>query len=582
MARVSSVARARVALFRLAGRRAGRLAGRRAGRRAPSALAALAIAASGLGCQSILGIEDTQVTDGPTGRGFTFSALTTAVALPLDGAAALEVAITRNGGFDGEVTVKPTTLPSGLVAPAITIAAGQSTGVLSVGAVAPLVVGAEVDFELEASAPDFPARTAAIARARVTGKPGTFDTSFGALATGLVAISLGNDDNGSLRGMHVSADKKLMVVGYGAAIGGRCAMTRVLANGTVDAASFASGSAGILRFSFDSGSSGETPRCVAVGQQTDGRYVSIGDHRGGASFPPDVALTRVSVSGAIADLEFGNNGKSRVDLQGLEETFDGLVLRDNRLLAVGVSDDRAFIMRATANGALDPTFATAGSYKATIPSSARGVAIDKNDRIVVAGWVGAGPPRDMLVVRFLADGQLDPSFGAGGTKVMGAAAADERAVAVAIRPDGRILIAGHSDRNGNDDFELRQLLDSGEPDPDFGTDGVVTAAISPGAADRVADLVLLPNGEALVAGNTGAFSSDEDGNIQPVVARFDKRGALDKFFSNDGIETAVPIGTRGSLRGAVLFDNHKVILSGGNEGGTPGPGTFGVLVRMWM
>jgi hypothetical protein len=29
-------------------------------------------------------------------------------------------------------------------------------------------------------------------------------------------------------------------------------------------------------------------------------------------------------------------------------------------------------------------------------------------------------------------------------------------------------------------------------------------------------------------------------------------------------------------------DNYKGILSGGDEGGTPGPGTFGVLIRMWM
>ena len=47
-------------------------------------------------------------------------------------------------------------------------------------------------------------------------------------------------------------------------------------------------------------------------------------------------------------------------------------------------------------------------------------------------------------------------------------------------------------------------------------------------------------------------------------------------------ETAVPIGTRGTLRSAVLFDNYRVLISGGNEGGTPGPGTFGILVRMWM
>lgn len=549
----------------------------------------LVAAGGALGCQALLGIEDTSVSGdgGPTGKGFTFTAVTTAVALPLDGAAALEVAIARQGGFDGEVTVKPTSLPSGLVAPAITIAAGESTGVLSVGAVAPLTLGAELDFELsaEAAGAALPVRTAAISKAVVTGKPGAFDTTFGALATGLVALSMGNDDTGALHGMYLTGDRRIMAVGYGyPSIGGRCAITRVLANGTVDSATFASGSSGLLRFTFDSGSSGESPRCVAVGQQSDGRYISIGDHRGGGSFPPDVALARVSAAGAIGDLEFGNNGKSRLDLQGIEETYDGLVLRDNRVLAAGASGGRAFVMRATATGALDPTFATGGFYKAGSPSAARAVAVDKDDRVVIAGWVGTAPQRDMFLARFSANGQLDSSFGDSGVKAVGAAAADERAMAVAIRPDGRILVAGTSNRNGNDDFELRQFLDDGQPDASFGDKGVVTAPISTtGVADRVTDMVLLPNGQAFVVGNTGSFVNDEaDGNTQPVVARFDKTGALDKFFSNDGIETAVPVGTSGTLRNVLLFDNARVIISGGNEGGTPGPGTFGVLVRMWM
>jgi hypothetical protein len=30
------------------------------------------------------------------------------------------------------------------------------------------------------------------------------------------------------------------------------------------------------------------------------------------------------------------------------------------------------------------------------------------------------------------------------------------------------------------------------------------------------------------------------------------------------------------------YPGHKVVISGGNEGGTPGPGTFGIVVRLWM
>jgi uncharacterized delta-60 repeat protein len=201
---------------------------------------------------------------------------------------------------------------------------------------------------------------------------------------------------------------------------------------------------------------------------------------------------------------------------------------------------------------------------------------------VGTGWVGAAGQRDVLLIRLTADGQPDVTFGTNGAVVVGSAALDERGRAVAIRPDGRIVVAGHSNKNGNDDFQIRQFLENGTPDPSFGDDGVVIPAVT-AADDRVADMVLLPNGEILAVGNSGSFSSDEDSsNGSPVVVRYTKAGALDKFFSGDGIETAIPIGTSGVLRTVLLFNNHKVILAGGNEGGVPGPGTFGILVRMWM
>jgi uncharacterized delta-60 repeat protein len=540
------------------------------------------VLAPSLGCQSLLGIEDTRVEE----PGFTFEIRTVNASLPLNGTAALEVSITRTGGFAGEVEVKPSVQPSGLIAPAISIPASETTGMLSVGAVAPLALGDEVAFELQATAvgTELPVRSASLTRAQVTGKLATYDVSFGPTATGLTPVRFGNDDNGSIRGLYLTGDKKLLAIGYGFSNGGMCTATRVTPGGLIDT-TFDNVDAGILRFSFNSGSSGETPTCMAIGQQTDGRLVVIAAHRANASYPPDVGFVRMSAAGVIGDLEFNNGGRARVDLMGNEETSDGLVLRDGRLLAVGLSTDKAFVTRATSNGYLDTTFASpAGYFKAPSPrpSRAEGVAIDSRDRILVAGWIGAAGQRDVLLFRLSADGQLDTTFGDNGAVVVGSPSLDERGRAVAVRPDGRIVVAGHSNKNGNDDFEIRQFLDTGAPDPSFGDGGVVTSAIT-ADDDRVADMILLPNGETLAVGNSGTFYSEEDAsNGGPVVARYTSAGALDKFFSADGIETAIPIGTSGVLRTVMLFDDHRVILGGGNEGGVPGPGTFGILVRMWM
>jgi hypothetical protein len=83
----------------------------------------------------------------------------------------------------------------------------------------------------------------------------------------------------------------------------------------------------------------------------------------------------------------------------------------------------------------------------------------------------------------------------------------------------------------------------------------------------------LPNGRIVVVGNNRSG---------PIIARYTKTGALDPFFSGDGIDT-VPLGSAGTLRGVrAAADGRKIFLCGGDEGGSPGPGTFGVIARMWM
>jgi uncharacterized delta-60 repeat protein len=446
------------------------------------------------GCQSILGIEDTRVEgDAPGSPGFTFAVVTTSVALPLDGTAVIDVEINRTGGFDGAVEVKPTFLPTGLVAPAVTIAAGSRTAELAVGAVAPLILGAELDFQLQATSGELPVRTAEITKALITGKPGAFDPSFGINGTGQARISFGADDNGAFQDLQLTGDNaKLVASGYG--VGGLGPVSQVVARLSVDGvldAGFSSGGspAGLLRITF-AGTSGENAHAEALGFQADGRMIAIGAH-GNGSLPRDAAFARVSLAGAVGDNSFGNfaNGKSRIDLGGdNDEIYDGLVLRSGATIAVGAArngsgPEQLAVVKIDIAGSLDDGFNGTGLFKSPdiLQTRAEAVALDSKDRLVVAGFVGPVGQRDMLILRLTAAGALDDTFGTNGRVVLGALAVDERARAIALRSDGRILIAGTSDRGGNDDFELRQLLENGQPDESFGQGGVSTPTLLPSA-----------------------------------------------------------------------------------------------------
>lgn len=543
------------------------------------------------GCQVILGIEDLGSrpdggTPPPDGAGpepdaapdasspeFSFAVLTVNATIPLGGTNVIEVEVQRRGGFDGEVTVMAMSPPTGLQIEPITIPPGQGLAQVPVRAAAPLTLGNTVSFALVATADALSPRMAEVNDAEITGKPGDYDIGFGPTATGYSAISFGSDDDGAFFDLDVLPNNDVLAVGWGTGgLGARkFALIRLRPDGQPDP-NFNGGAP--VRTGFES-SSGDNAQAYAVGRQVDGRMIAMGGHSAGSSFPPDIALVRYTAAGAVGDAEFGNNGKSRINLGGNEEVTDGLVLPDSKILVVGQSGTQLFIARATPSGSLDTTFHAPTGFDIPgigVQSGAEAVIVDDRGRLLVAGFAdNNADDRDMVVLRYTPEGQLDAAFGDQGVVRLGTPEAAERAVGIAVRPDGRIVVAGTSNAGGNDDFQLRQLMENGAPDLGFGAMGVNGQPTGPG--NEVAeDMLLLPDGRVVVVGNAGGG---------PVVARYTRGGALDAYFGQGGIHTPY-VGDNGAIYTIEQASNSKVLIAGGNSGGTPGPGTFGIIVRMWM
>ena len=82
-----------------------------------------------------------------------------------------------------------------------------------------------------------------------------------------------------------------------------------------------------------------------------------------------------------------------------------------------------------------------------------------------------------------AQGDLDPSFGVGGKVVSNFGTGLDAASAVAVQPDGKIVIAGSA---FNGDFLVARYAPDGILDPSFGTGGLVTTDFG-GSDGAVAD-----------------------------------------------------------------------------------------------
>jgi len=217
---------------------------------------------------------------------------------------------------------------------------------------------------------------------------------------------------------------------------------------------------------------------------------------------------------------------------------------------------------------LDPNFATGGvSSSKLIPTgdhspTANAVAVQPDGKIVAAGTINTSndpdsPNSDFLVVRYNPNGTLDQTFGTAGFVTTDfAAGSGDVAKAVAIDASGNILVAGSS----NTDFALARYDASGNLDTSFNTTGKVTTNF--GSVDAACAMALQPDGKIVLAGMSlskfalARYYADgtlDDGHLGGAG------------FSADGILTT-DVGTGTDVANAVLIQPDHFIVAVGTSG----------------
>jgi uncharacterized delta-60 repeat protein len=326
----------------------------------------------------------------------------------------------------------------------------------------------------------------------------------------------------------------------------------------------------VVRTRFGTSSTGDEAIARAVGRQRDGRTIIIGTNHDAGSRPPcpctsDLAAARLSPTDGAADPDFGSDGRATIDLGGDEDVHDGLVLGTDAIIAVGAKDGQFLVARLVANGALDTGFAAPAGYDRVVhgtASRADAVAVDHASHVVVAGTFVDGGPTALIVIRYLASGAHDPRFGTTGEVIIAGPASEQ---AVALRARGaKLYLASTASDAGQDRVRVRRLVADGSIDPGFGSSGIAEIP------DRAAlGMVVFPDGRIAVL------------TAQSTVVRLTASGAIDPLFGTNG-EVAVSFGDASVPGGLQVYSEHLLLVTGGDAGGTPGPGTFGVVERIRM
>ncbi len=301
--------------------------------------------------------------------------------------------------------------------------------------------------------------------------------------------------------------------------------------------------------------------------QPDTKILILGD----VSDPSiSFALARYNTDGS-RDTTFGSGGMTLI---GTNIKYFGFgnpiaVQPDGKVIVAGnvCSGNCALaLVRYNADGSLDTSFGANGSAITTTGQSfnTNAVVLQPNGRIIVAGDSTNGTDVSHTLIRFDADGGLDTSFGANGsvtTLIEGAA----KTSALALLPNGRIIIAGNGWNGTVGGFSLARYNADGSLDASFGSQGAVNTDIDP-VFFAAHSLALQSDGKILAAGssNSGKF----------VLSRYNTNGSLDTTFGNSGILTT-NLGNSYSLilvRTLVLQPDGKIVVTAASYDQTPCPG----------
>jgi uncharacterized delta-60 repeat protein len=383
--------------------------------------------------------------------------------------------------------------------------------------------------------------------ARLNGD-GSQDSNFG--QAGATAFTFGSSD-ARAAGVTVDSQGRIVVAGTS---NNDFAVARLNSDGTPDS-TFGQGGETTIGI-------GSNP-ATAAGVTVDGQdHILVGGTVYNGPFNitvqhplGDFAAVRLDGHGNL-DSGFGSGGETTIDFgdqapsaqaAGVGYGPGGLVVAGTDYGAVPGPDFAA--ARLNGLGNLDNAFGQGGLARTNISGPTNDVPVGlvavSQDKTVVAGNSGSSSGPILSVVRYLADGSLDPSFGVGGKATFSSASGLFLGAAqVAVDPSGKILVAG-SVRSivGHfvaTSFAVLRLNPDGSPDTGFGNGGMATVQF--GSADSgstLTGLALDSQGRIVLAGNTKDLSvaPAQSTGFDFALARLDTHGNLDSSFGSGGKKT---------------------------------------------
>ncbi|MBN2547675.1 MAG: hypothetical protein JXB15_00845 [Anaerolineales bacterium] len=266
------------------------------------------------------------------------------------------------------------------------------------------------------------------------------------------------------------------------------------------------------------------------------------------------------------DTSFSADGKTTGGWAAYNDGANAVAIqRDGKIVMAGYTeysdgDEDFLVLRYNPDGTLDSSFGFMGMvvtpFNSTYTDRANAVAIQPDGKILAAGYVYPDGPAAIAVARYNSNGSLDNTFDGDGMVVINIGNNEDVAEALVLQPDGKILLVGHSIISKLI-IALARLNSNGSLDTTFDYDGIVTTDLGTATLyDYGMAAALQSDGKILVAGYSATYSSE---NI--TLVRYNTDGSLDTSFNGDGIVMA-DLSVYDEALGLAIQPDGKIVVGG--------------------
>ncbi len=282
---------------------------------------------------------------------------------------------------------------------------------------------------------------------------GSLDTTFG--SKGKKVVDFGSIDNGSLGGIAIQSDGKIVIGGYMVNSHGDYdfAVYRLKSNGALDPTFNGDGKVNI---GFGSGRNDYVEDLLLQGS----KIMVVGKTCDASDANCNFAVARLTSSGT-PDTIFSGDGRQTTNLGANDIARSAALQSDGKLVVVGdkiISDTtrHCAVVRYTSTGSLDTTFNNTGKKISPAGYGCRGVVI-KSNKIIFATSIANGTGYDFGLIRLKSNGALDTTFSGDGIVAIDFGG-DDRANDIALQGDGKCVVAGRTNDGTQNDFALVRVL----------------------------------------------------------------------------------------------------------------------------